>query len=134
MPVVRFRAAAWLVWWTSSRPSTRKKNKKKPHGTAERTAALLPTMIVIVGARPRFETGAFHNRRVCAFSRRFAEARPDDPRQGIELMERRRRGQGPFKRGGAGAPGIGPCRRFADKGQNHVGEEDEHHGREDVGA
>src|SRR5215831_19779601 len=44
MPVIRSRAAAWVVWWTSSRPSTRKKNKKKPHRTAERTAALLSSV------------------------------------------------------------------------------------------
>src|SRR5262249_9102275 len=41
------------------------------------------------------------------FKTRAVEARTDDPRQGIELMERRRRGQGPFKRGGARTPGIG---------------------------
>jgi hypothetical protein len=68
----------------------------------------LPKMTLVVGARLRFETCVFG---LWTFKPCIAEARADDPRQGIELMEWRRRRQGPFQRSGAATPGIGACCR-----------------------
>src|SRR6516162_5361245 len=55
-------------------------------------------------------------------------------RQGFELVERRRRGQSPFERGCALAPGIARRCLLAHKRTDHCIEEDQQAEREDVGA
>src|SRR6266545_7521760 len=66
--------------------------------------------------RSRFETGADHLR------------------QGLELMEWRRRRQRPFQRGRARAPGILAGPPLAREGENHVHEEHQHADGEQIGA
>ena len=57
-----------------------------------------------------------------------------DPRQCLELMKWRRRGQCPFERCCAFTPGIISCRRFAHDGEKHIREEDNHAGGERISA
>src|ERR1700743_3589670 len=56
------------------------------------------------------------------------------PRQRFELVERRRRGQRPFQRGGAGAPRIVGSLALAHERFDHAVDEDQHAKAEDVGA
>src|SRR6266566_6723462 len=97
--------------------------------TSHRFGALV-LATVIVGRRPRFfNTWSFWTSKTCV-----PEARAGNPRQDIELMERRRRRQSPFERGRASAPGIGACWRLAHEGENHIGEENGHARREHISA
>src|SRR5690606_10921122 len=57
-----------------------------------------------------------------------------DPRQFRELVERRRRGQRPFERRRAFAPGAVGCLLLPDEGLRHAEEEDQHAEGRDVGA
>src|SRR5437763_628594 len=57
-----------------------------------------------------------------------------DPRQHVELMERRRRRQRPFERRRAGAPWIVGRALAAQEGLGHAEEEDQHAEARDVRA
>src|SRR5262245_65853478 len=57
-----------------------------------------------------------------------------DTRQYVELMERRRRRQGPFQRGRAGTPRIVRRPLLAHEGMDEADEEDDQADERDVGA
>src|SRR5918993_3945370 len=60
--------------------------------------------------------------------------RVDDARQGLELVVRRRRGQGPFQRRRTFTPRVRSGLFLADEGINYAEHEDEETGEEDIGA
>src|SRR5205807_10466157 len=83
-----------------------------PSAPCRRVRASAP-MMVVFGGRSSFETRTSNDPGFRIFKSRLTEARTDDPRQRVELVELGRRRQGPFECRRAASPRIGARRRFA---------------------